>query len=167
MTYRAGWGKSFGSIGFSGDFSTMNFVWNNDWMCVTGVTQSNTAACGQNKVSAGTSPVDSSTAPNKVVANTDVFNVSGTATAANFVVAVSLWSLGDYAASGLADAAWSTKSDMIIEFIGADWSTVVPALTTAISYSGKPTPADTLSGIAGAQALAASSAAVLALAALY
>ena len=62
---------------------------------------------------------------------------------------------------------WLNKSDLVIEFVGADWSTTVPALTAAISYSAAPTAADTLSGIAGAKALAASSAAVLALAALY
>jgi len=67
----------------------------------------------------------------------------------------------------MTDAVWNNKSDVKISFKGANWSATIPKLTAAITYSTKPTAADSLTGIAGAQALAVSSAAVLALAALY
>jgi hypothetical protein len=163
MTYRATWGKSFGTIGFNTK-TDMSFVWRNDWMCVTGRTQGDTLACANNKVTAG----GSNTAPASTVGATTDYNVSGLATAANFVTCVSLWSLGNFNGDSPTNTLmpW-TKSDLVIDFIGADWSNTVPALTAPISYDTAPTAADTLSGIAGAQALAASSAAVLALAALY
>jgi len=77
MTYRAGWGKSFGTIGFSPD-TTMNYVWNNDWMCNSGDSQSNVLPCAPNKVT----NAGSNAAPASTVANVDAFNVSGTSTSA-------------------------------------------------------------------------------------
>jgi hypothetical protein len=172
MTYRAGWGKSFGTIGFGGGAqTTMNYVWNNDWMCPdrgTAVAQSNTAPCGQNKYSPGSG--STADVPVGSVANTAGSNLNkdANATSVQFVIAVSLWSLGNKKTGGAAITdAFKTNNDLKITFTGQDWGTELPALTSAISYSTAPTKADTLSGIAGAQALAASSAAVLALAALY
>lgn len=171
MTYRAGWGKSFGTIGFGGGAQNkMNFVWNNNWMCPDlspAVTQSNTSACSQNVFTAGSgNSVDS---PVQTIANVTVFNKTGLTTSAQFVLCVSLWSLGDANSDSptLTAAGWNGKSDLKLTFTGQNWGTELPALTTAINYSSTPAAADTLSGIAGAQALAASSAAVLALAALY
>lgn len=172
MTYRASWGKSFGTIGFGGGAqTTMNYVWNNNWMCpdrTTAVTQSDTSPCGQNTWAAGSG--DSIAAPAGTVANVTgaALNKSVNATSVQFVVAVSLWAMGNESASSPITASdWKTNNDLVITFTGQDWGTELSALTAAISYSSAPTPADTLSGIAGAQALAVSSAAVLALAALY
>lgn len=176
MTYRAGWGKSFGTIGFGGGTqNTMNYVWNNNWMCAdrgTAVTQSDTSPCGQNTYTAGSgSSVD---APVGTVANVTgaALNKSGNTASVQFVVAVSLWSLGNVrttsgSAADITTTDWATSNDLKVTFTGQNWGTELSALTAAISYNTAPSPADTLSGIAGAQALAASSAAVLALAALY
>jgi hypothetical protein len=68
--------------------------------------------------------------------------------------------------AALTAAGWSLSS-FKLTFTGTAWSNTLPALTAAISNGSAPSAADSLSGIAGAQALAASSAAVLALAALY
>jgi hypothetical protein len=48
MTYRAGWGKSFGTIGFSADVAS-SFVWNNNWMCID-ATAADNLACAPNKI---------------------------------------------------------------------------------------------------------------------
>jgi len=172
MTYRASWGKSFGTIGFGGGAqTTMNYVWNNNWMCPdrsSAVTQSDTSPCGQNTYTAGSG--SSVAVPVGTVANTTgaALNKSGNAASVQFVVAVSLWAMGNKSAgSAIAASDWKTNNDLVITFKGQDWGTELAALTSAISYSTAPTKAYTLSGIAGAQALAVSSAAVLALAALY
>merc|ERR1719389_412546 len=163
MTYRSGWGKSFGTIGFSTDTKS-SFVWNNNWMCIDS-TQGDTLACANNKVtSAGTAA-----APASTVGAVTVFNESGNAGSAQFVTTVSLWSLGDKNSDSSTNTAatWKSKSDVKITFTGETWSNTIPALTAAITYSSAPSAASSLTGIAGAQALAVSSAAVLALAALY
>lgn len=163
MTYRSGWGKSFGTIGFSTDTKS-SFVWNNNWMCID-ATQGDALACANNAVTSG----GTASAPNPTIAAVTVYNESGNTGSAQFVSVVSLWSLGDKNSdTGTnTNATWKSKSDVKITFTGEAWSTTIPKLTTAIAYSAAPSAASSLTGIAGAQALAVSSAAVLALAALY
>jgi hypothetical protein len=168
MTYRSGWGKSFGTIGFSEDVAS-SFVWRNNWMCIDS-TQGDTLACANNKVvSGGTAAAPADT----VTAVTD-FNESTKAGAAQFISVISLWALGDKNSDSTINTAWNSPnkpwngvSDFKVTFTGASWSATLPALTAAISYDTAPGAANSLKGIAGAQALAASSAAVLAIAALY
>lgn len=154
----------------------MNYVWNNNWMCPdrgTAVTQSDTSPCGKNVWTVGSGNSVDVPAGTVAAVATSALNKSGNAASVQFVVAVSLWSLGNVrtpsggSAADITTSDWTTNNDLKITFTGQDWGTELPALTSAISYSTAPTKADTLSGIAGAQALAASSAAVLALAALY
>lgn len=153
----------------------MNYVWNNNWMCAdrtTAVTQSDTSPCGKNVWTVGTGNSVDAPAGTVAAVATSALNKSGNTASVQFVVAVSLWSLGNVrttsgTAADITSSDWTTNNDLKITFTGQDWGTELPALTSAISYSSAPTKADTLSGIAGAQTLAASSAAVLALAALY
>jgi len=118
MTYRAGFGKSFGTIGFSSNMD-MNLVWNNNWMCNSTSTPGDAVACGKNLVTAGTG--DSTAAPNKAIAAVTALNVSGTANSAQFITVISLWSLG-MDLSGSADpavtnaAVWSNLSSLKLTF---------------------------------------------------
>jgi hypothetical protein len=144
----------------------MSYVWSNNWMCSDkSGTQSTTTACAPNKITAGSG--DTNNTPNKVVADVSAFNASGAGVL--FVSTVSLWSLGNNNGDSgtLTNAGWNGKSDFKLTWTGKSWSNTLPALTAAVSYNTAPGAADSLKGIAGAQALAASSAAVLALAALY
>lgn len=127
--------------------------------------QTDLTACAPNVASAGTG--DSADTPNKTMAKVTTFNAAGAGVM--FVSTVSLWSLGNKSSDGttLTNADWKTKSDLSLTFTGKAWSNTLPALTAAVSYNTAPGAANSLTGIAGAQALAASSAAVLALAALY
>ena len=93
LSFRNAFGKSFGTIGFSGDAKkqAMSQVWNMPWMCMTTDTtvasQADTMAC-QQTYALGTNgaadPSPSITSP----------NASG-ATGGRLVVVVSLWSKGD------------------------------------------------------------------------
>merc|ERR1711998_289671 len=48
LAYRAGWGKSFGTIGYSGGSSSgLSAVWKYQWTCASGSTQSTTTPCEQ------------------------------------------------------------------------------------------------------------------------
>jgi len=138
-------------------------------MCIDS-TQGDTLACANNKVVAG----GNAAAPADTVTAVVDFNESGKTASAQFISVISLWALGDKNSDGTVNTAWTSPnkpwngvSDFKVTFTGAAWSATLPALTAAISYDAAPGKADSLTGIAGAQALAASSAAVLALAALY
>jgi hypothetical protein len=117
MTYRAGFGKSFGTIGFSSNMD-MNLVWNNNWMCNSTSTPGDAVACGKNLVTAGTG--DSTATPNKLIAAVTALNVSGTANSAQFITVISLWSLGmelSSANSAVTNAAvWSNLSSLKLTF---------------------------------------------------
>lgn len=79
------------------------------------------------------------------------------------MVVVSLWSLGD-TSTDQAASVWTGKQSLQLTWTGAPWSTALRKLGT-IAAPTPATDAASLSGIAGAQALAASTAAALAAAA--
>lgn len=89
LAYRAGWGKSFGTIGYSGGSSSgaLSAVWKYEWTCggSSSATQGPTVPC--QKTYAGVANTAASTA------------VTGTPTPTNatarLMVVVSLWSLGN------------------------------------------------------------------------
>lgn len=144
---RAGWGKSFGTIGWAAGSAaeTRSQVWRSAWMCGASGTQSDTAACQQ-------------TAGSNTAAN------DGT-TGVRLVLAVSLWSKGDTGVA-TADTIVSGELSIIVTFQGSAWANELQQLT-AIPARAAPGAAATLSGVAGAGALAASTATLAALAALY
>jgi hypothetical protein len=157
LTYRANWGKSFGTIGYSGDANKagLSAVWKYEWTCGASstATQGPTVPCEQTYGS---------------VANTAASaGLAGTTTTANatarLVVVVSLWSLGNTSTNSVAGA-WTNKQSLALTWTGAAWSTALASLG-AIAAPTAATAAASLSGIAGAQALAASTAAALAAAA--
>jgi hypothetical protein len=161
LTYRAGWGKSFGTIGYSGDANKagLSAVWKYEWTCGA----SSTAAQGP------TVPCELAYASVSSGAASAGLASSGNTTAnatARLVVVVSLWSLGNSSTvSATATAgAWTTKQSLALTWTGAAWSTALASLG-AIAAPTPATAAASLSGIAGAQALAASTAAALAAAA--
>jgi hypothetical protein len=77
LTFRDGWSKSFGTIGYSKDSNALNMsaVYEYKWTC-SGTTGTSSTVCDQTYDSAG---VGSASAANTV----------------NLYVAVSIWSLGD------------------------------------------------------------------------
>jgi len=93
LSFRNAFGKSFGTIGFSGDAKAqlMSQVWNMPWMCMatdtTVAIQADTNACqaSYSAVANGAAGTASATA----------VNASGTAAGGRLVVVVSLWSKGD------------------------------------------------------------------------
>jgi len=156
MTYRNGWGKSFGTIGYSGDANKTNksVAWWYPWTCST------TATTGV----AGTlcDKLYTTTAANKVAPATATSNAVN---AVPLYVAVSLWSLGNGGSSAPAYEGFPVgKNDLIITFIPSAWDNSIIGYT-AFSSPTATTAASSLTGIAGAQALAASAAAALAAAA--
>lgn len=178
LTYREGWGKSFGTIGYSwndasGNATKMGQVWNQRWMCNSGGSASATTACAAPySVSADAT---SGTAQS-VVANTGATTSTGSFGwgQARFVSVVSLWSLGDAQTGGgfATSGAWynaacttACQQSFVLTWSKATWSTELPLLSAAITAPAAPTAASSLTGIAGAQALAASAAAALATAA--
>jgi len=90
LTYRADFGKSFGTIGYSGDANklAMSQVWNYPWMCGTAsaAAATPTAACDATYSTTGTDPTTAT--PGATTANS-----GGSAT--SFVVALTLWSIGN------------------------------------------------------------------------
>jgi len=160
--YRAGYGKSFGTIGYSGESTLggLGAVWNYKWTC-SSTTQSNqgpTEVCDQTFT---VSAADTTSAALQVAS-------SGRATTAanstvRLVTAVTLWSRGDTSANHAAGAAW-TNAGLTLTWTGQAWSKALVGLA-AIADPTPATAASGLSGIAGAQALAASAAAALAAAA--
>jgi hypothetical protein len=156
--FRDGWGKSFGTIGYSAGASALEMgqAWNYKWMC--GAAQATENVGKPCDATWSFLAADSTTIP------------SPTTTAINavpLVSVVSLWSLGNsgtlFAASGNLGL-WSTKSDFKITFAAGAWSDGFSKLT-ALAAPTAPVAAKSLTGLAGAQALAASTAAALAAAA--
>jgi len=106
LTFRSGWGKSFGTIGYSGDANkeTMSQVWNYKWMCIaaaSGTTALPSKACDATYVTS---------------ANALAATVPYTTTAINavkFMVVISLWSNGNTVD---ATAVWTTKQSF-----GLNW----------------------------------------------
>ena len=156
--FRDGWGKSFGTIGYSAGASalTMGQAWNYKWMCGAAQATENVGkACDATwTFTAG----DTTTIP------------APTSTAANavpLVSVVSLWSLGNdgtlFTGAGN-PGKWNNNSDFKITFAAGTWSDGFSKLT-ALAAPTAPVAAKSLTGLAGAQALAASTAAALAAAA--
>lgn len=151
LRFRNGWGKSFGTIGYSGAATNdMSVVWNYMWTCAASTS------------APGTTPCDG-TYTGTIAANT------ATPTAANLttlVSVVSLWSTANVDSSNNAVAAYafSTQSTMTLTWLPGAWSGSLVALK-AIDAPAAASAAKGLSGVAGAQALAATSAAALAVAA--
>jgi hypothetical protein len=151
LRFRNGWGKSFGTIGYSGAaVNDSSVVWNYMWTCAASTSAPD-----------ATTPCDG-TYTGAIGANT------ASATAANLttlVSVVSLWSTANADSSGAVPAyAFSTQSTMTLTWLPGAWSGSLVALK-AIAAPVAATAAKGLSGVAGAQALAATSAAALAVAA--
>jgi len=167
LTYREGWGKSFGTIGYSGQAtaSGLSVVWNPDWACGAGspaASASATTAC-QKTYTAVQAADTSATIASRAVSG-GFTNANGTAGAARLVVVVSLWSLGNTSTAAFTNDVWTGKQSLQLTWTGAPWSTALATLS-AIAAPTAAADAASLSGIAGAQALAASTAAALAAAA--
>jgi len=88
ITYREGWGKSFGTIGYSGDAAkeTMSQVWNYKWMCGTASGVSPTANQACDATYSTTTDATAATSPYTTTAANTTFT---------FFVAISLWSNGN------------------------------------------------------------------------
>lgn len=153
LAYRNGWGKSFGTIGYSGDAKMLDksTVWYYPWTCTTG-----TGVVGElcDKIyNSGANNI--TTAPPTVNA----------VNAVPLYVAVSLWSIGNAGGSGVtATAAFVGKSNFVLTFSSKAWDTSIIGYKPFTALTAT-TAASSLTGIAGAQALAASAAAALAAAA--
>jgi len=161
IRYRAGWGKSFGTIGYSGDATSniaMSQVWNYKWMCAAANTASTpSAACDATYTTAA---VDSLVAtPGSTAANVASSGVM-------FVVAITLWSNGNINSGTQTDFDWLNKQSLKLTWTASAWASTLQGLST-IAAPTAATAASSLTGLAGAQALAASTAAALAAAALY
>jgi len=134
----------------------MSDVWNYKWTCTA-------ASAAGAAASTTTQCANSYTATAGSAAN------AGTATAANAVKMITVVSLWATSNSNYANAAapttslWSTNGFQLT-FTGSAWKSGIVGLT-AIPASTAPVAAKSLTGIAGAQALAATSAAALAVAA--
>jgi hypothetical protein len=155
LTFRNGWGKSFGTIGYSGDANRLKMadVWNYKWQCAAD--SSATVASTDGSQCAPTYKVS---APGKAAEVDTKTNLN----AVNMVTAVSLWSTGDTAGTP-GDILWSLNG-FKISFTNSKWASAVVGLTPIASPEAA-TDAKSLTGLAGAQALVASSAAALAVAA--
>lgn len=133
----------------------MSDVWNYKWTCVA-------ATAGASTPSTTSQCADTYTASAGAVAG------AGTATAQNavkMITAVSLWATSnvDGSANDATVSLWATNG-LKLTFNGSAWKSGIVGLT-AIAAGTSPVAAKSLSGIAGAQALAATSAAALAVAA--
>lgn len=133
----------------------MSDVWNYKWTCVA-------ATVGPSTPSTTSQCADTYTATAGQVAG------AGADTAANavkMITAVSLWANSNVDGSGNAysENDWA-KNGLKLTFTGSAWKSGIVGLT-AIAAGTAPVAAKSLSGIAGAQALAATSAAALAVAA--
>jgi hypothetical protein len=159
LRYRDQWGKSFGTIGYSGDSNknALSAVWNYTW------------TCGATALSAPstTSPCDASytyaTTVSETWTTTTTPSVANTTT---LVSVVTLWSSSNRltgAQTAVSEYAWVNNS-FAINWLPGSFSTSLVSLT-AIAAPVAATAAKGLSGVAGAQALAATSAAALAVAA--
>jgi len=157
LKFRAGWGKSFGTIGYdSTGTSTMGAVYQAAWQC--GSTTAG-GACPKTYTSASMS--SGGTETSTVVANTT-----------KFYVAVSLWntknpssSFVNHAFTAACDTtAVAGASCFKIIWTKGTWSTAYSKLVAPAAMTAA-TAADALTGIVGAQALAASAAAAFAAAA--
>jgi hypothetical protein len=158
IKYRNGWGKSFGTIGYS-DAGTTGWnglaqVYNQQWQCShsgTGttflVTPSATTACPATYTAiAGTL----GTAANNTV---------------NFYVAISVWAVKTTSAGvgTIFGTTGTNSSNFSLEFTIGTWSSALQL--AAPGAMAAATAASSLTGVAGAHALAASAAAALATAA--
>lgn len=158
IKYRNGWGKSFGTIGYS-DAGTTGWnglaqVYNQQWQCshsgsgsTFAVTPSATTACPATYTAiAGTL----GTAANNTV---------------NFYVALSVWAVKS-SATGVVTifgTSGTNSSNFSLEFTIGTWSSALQL--AAPGAMAAATAASSLTGVAGAHALAASAAAALATAA--
>jgi hypothetical protein len=114
LTYRNGFGKSFGTIGYSGDTNNtaVSSVWNYKWTC--------TAAGG-----ASTSICDKTYTVTTANASPTT-NINTPANTVPLYVAVSLWSLGNGGTSADDYAPFASKNDLIITFAGKAWNEALP-----------------------------------------
>lgn len=159
FTFRNGWGKSFGTIGYSGDTNKLALgqVWNYKWMC-----NASTTAYTAGQI------CDATYTYSGVSATTGTAGATA-ANAVPMISVVSLWALGNdgsqvKTSATIGAGTWNTKQDLKITFNQGAWSNNFASLT-ALAAPTQPVAAKSLSGLAGAQALAASTAAVLAAAA--
>lgn len=158
IKYRNGWGKSFGTIGYSNASTTgwngLGQVYNQLWQCShagTGSTFSPTptatTACPLNYTAIATSATPSDNA-------------------VYFYVALSVWAVA-ITATGTANQFTATtgasNSAFALEFTIGTWSSALQL--AAPGAMAAATAASSLTGVAGAHALAASAAAALATAA--
>jgi len=152
LRYRKGWGKTFGTIGYDGSTTAMADVWNYKWTC-TAVTNvvSTTSQCA---------PTYTSTTAGLTATTT----VAPAINAINMVVAVSLWSTANSATATAPQTFAATHNGFSITFTSGAWASGIVGLTP-IAAPTAAVAAKSLTGIAGAQALVASSAAALAVAA--
>lgn len=152
LRYRKGWGKTFGTIGYDGSTTAMGDVWNYKWTC--------TAVTNEVSATSQCAPTYTSTTAGGV-ATTSVAPAINTI---NMVVAVSLWSTANTATTVADQSFAAAKNGFSIVFSSGAWASGIVGLTP-IAAPTAATAAKSLSGIAGAQALVASSAAALAVAA--
>jgi hypothetical protein len=156
IKYRSGWGKSFGTIGYSGTSTSTakSAVWHYPWTCSTAST---TGVAGSLCDKLYTATANGSTATAG----------SNTANVVKLYVVVSLWSVGDTNAGTPANIEpFTSKNDFKLTFIPAAWDATIVTYTD-LTAATQPAAASSLTGIAGAQALAAATAALAAAAALY
>lgn len=102
--FRNGWGKSFGTIGYSGDADNqkMSDVWNYKWTCAAasaaGAAASTTTQCANSYTATAGSAANAGTVT--------------TINAVKMITAVSLWTTSNASAGGLAIPTkylWSTN----------------------------------------------------------
>ena len=158
FTFREGWGKSFGTIGYSADSNklAMGQVWNYKWMCAA-----NTSTYTAGNICDANYDYSSAAATATTIAATQL-----NANTVPMVSVVTLWALGNNGSLVTSTGAgtWNGKQDFKLTWAAGAWSNSFAALTV-IAAPTAPVAAKSLSGLAGAQALAASTAAVLAAAA--
>ena len=158
LRYRNLWGKSFGTIGYSGAATNdLSAVWNYKWTCAT-----TDEAKGP-----GTTPCDATYGGSNATPST---TPGAENTTVSLISVVSLWSTANKMETSTTNSAliditaFSVASSFKLTWTPKAWSGSLVALT-AIAAPVAATAAKGLSGVAGAQALAATSAAALAVAA--